>query len=385
MTMDLMSWRLGNLQATIDGFAASGVPLVTRVGSAFGKADLSDDPGLYLFAGPLGAWFGLDAARAATLFFLLILSLSCLVGSAGVWKAFLTPAGRAVGTLALIALTLVAWRIGDVYMVSAATLMAPIPWLLHVRRTARPRAVLAFAAATGLFAGASNLVRSHSGTALAVVALAAFALAASIPARLRATAAAVLLAGMLIAPAGLTLVHRHREAFLSTVATIPPAAASGHPLWHSIYIGLGYVPNGHGITYRDEVAFAFVKERDPGALSGSEESESILRREVFRLAAADPAFVARNVGAKLLAIACYLLAFANIGLVSLILARPPWRELVPLLLGLAFTALPGVLVVPMPGYLLGFIAMSTLTGIYGIDAWFSKRAGRGRMVAHSEA
>ncbi len=383
MTIQMMPWRLENLQATIDGFLASGSLLATKVGDAYGRADVSDDPGLYLFAAPLGAWLGLDAAQTATLFFLGILALAVVAGSLGVWWAFGTPLSRGIGVVALGALAIVAAKVGDVYVVSTAVLMAFVPWLLAVVRERSMRALLVFAALAGLLGGGSNLIRSHSSTALAIVALAAFALATWAPTKMRALAAVVLLATMLIAPAGLSLVHRQRDAFLATVEELPPIAASGHPLWHSVYIGLGYVPNDHGITYLDEVAFAFVQERAPGALSGSKESESILRAEVFRLATTDPAFVARGVGAKLLAIAGYLLVFANIGLLALVVARPPWSELAPLLVGLSFSALPGIIAIPVPNYLTGFIAMSTLLGIVGIDSWFSKRASQTAVPAES--
>lgn len=383
MTIQMMSWRLENLQATIDGFVASGTLLATKVGGAYGKADISDDPGLYLFAAPLGAWLGLDAAQTATLFFLGILAFAVVAGSLGVWRAFGTSPSRGIGIMALGALAVVAAKVGDVYVVSAAVLAAFVPWLLVIVRKCSIRALLVFAALAGLLGGASNLVRSHSGTALAIVALAAFALATWASAKMRVLAAVVLLATMFVAPAGLSLVHRQRDAFLATVEELPPTAASGHPLWHSVYIGLGYVPNDHGITYLDEVAFEFVHKRAPGALPGSRESESILRAEVFRLAAVDPAFVARGVGVKLLAIVGYLLAFANIGLLALILARLPWGELAPLLVGLAFTALPGFLAIPLPNYLTGFIAMSTLLGIVGIDSWFAKRAAQTAVPAES--
>ncbi len=372
MTIQMMPWRLENLQATIDGFRASGSLLATKAGSAYGKADVSDDPGLYLFAGPLGAWLGLDATQAAALFFLALLTIALVVGSLGVWRAFSTLGARGIGVVALGALAVTAAKVGDVYVASAAVLMALVPWLLVVVRGRAARPLIMFAAAAGLLAGMSNLIRSHSGTAFVLVAIVAIALATWAPAKVRAIATVTLVAAMLVAPAGLSLIHRQRDAFLATVEQLPPIAASGHPLWHSVYIGLGYVPNDHGITYLDEVAFAHVQKRSPGALAGSDESESILREEVFRLAKTDPGFIARGVGAKVGVIVVYLLVFANVGLLAVVLARPPWAELVPLLLGLAFTALPGILAIPAPNYLLGFIASATLIGVVGIDSWLAR-------------
>ena len=42
-----------------------------------------------------------------------------------------------------------------------------------------------------------------------------------------------------------------------------PGRMKQHPMWHSIYIGLGYLPNDLGLRYRDDVATAKVRELAP--------------------------------------------------------------------------------------------------------------------------
>lgn len=369
----MMSWRAGNLQAAIDGFKASGQLLVTRTSAGFGAADLGDDPGMYLFAAPLGAILGLDAVAAATVFLVGLIAVSFVIGSWGLWRAFTTLQGRVVGVTGLALLAYLSYRIGDVYMVSAAVLMGPIPWLWVATRTRSVRALLILSPVAGLAAGIANLVRGQAGTVALVVLITALGLATWAPARTRLLALSLLVIAALVAPAGLSLVHRDRDAFLATVDSAPSAAAGGHPIWHSIYIGLGYVANDHGIIYLDEVGFDFVKERDPEALSGSPESEAILRAEVLRLAAEDPAFIARGIGAKLLMILGYFVIFTNLGLAALFVVRPPLEETLPLFAGLLLAALPGILVIPLPDYLLGFIALCVLLGVVSIETWFASR------------
>lgn len=378
MLIDVMPHRLENLQAAIDGFKASGTLLVTLTASGFGAADLGDDPGLYLLAAPLGAWLGLDAHATATVFLLGLIMTAFAIGSLGLWRAFATRPGRAVGTTGFALLACLSYVIGDVYVVSAAVLMALTPWLWVATRKRSVRSLLVSAPVAGLTAGAANLIRGQAGTVALVVIATALGLARWASVRSRLLALSLLIVAALVAPVGLSIVHHERDAFLARADHVRPAAAAGHPIWHSIYIGLGYVANDHGIIYLDDVGFDLVKTRDPDALSGSPESEAILRSEVFRLVAEDPGFIARGVGAKLVAILGYFVVFTNLGLAALFVVRPPLGELPPLCVGLAFAALPGILVIPLLDYLLGFIALCVLLGVLSIDTWSAARVGGSR-------
>ena len=71
-----------------------------------------------------------------------------------------------------------------------------------------------------------------------------------------------------------------------------------HPIWHNVYIGLGYVENSYGIRWDDSVTMAAVKRVDPNAAYLSQEYEAIARQLVLSMTQKDPAFVARNIIVK---------------------------------------------------------------------------------------
>lgn len=383
MNIDMMPWRLQNLQAAIDAFRASGVPLVTLTNGVWGRADLSDDPGLFLIAAPIGAYLNLNATQTATLLLGLLLALGTLVGSLGIWRAFRTTESRVVGVAAALLLAAVTFEIGDVYSVSAAVLIGGVPWLLAVMRHPRTRTLLALGILAGLGAGLANIMRAHAGTTMALIAVSGLALTRTVAPRFRVLACLLLVLAMSAAPVWVAAARATRDDYLAKVGDEAATTSVGHPFWHTVYIGLGYVPNTHGIAYRDEIAIDFVRAKAPQAPLFGTEYESILRQEVMRLIRKDPVFVARSVGAKLLALIGYFLAFANIGALAFVRAPVPAHEAVALLLGLSFSTLPGFLAIPLPNYLTGFIAMSTLLGIVGIDSWFAKRAAQTAVPAES--
>lgn len=103
-------------------------------------------------------------------------------------------------------------------------------------------------------------------------------------------------AGLFRASAGLPLVawsfRDWRLGIMSLGASVILATAvGGHVLWHTAYIGLGWYPNPYGIRYLDASGVDGAERIDPAALYASPEYEAALRREVFRIAGADPGFV----------------------------------------------------------------------------------------------
>lgn len=372
--IDIMPWRLSNLEATVRAFLQTGVPLV-RVGPTglYSPANPTDDPGLFLFVPWIAKLFGVDAVAGKDALLIGIVVVAFLTGAAGILWGFRTRAGKIVGVLGLAALAAVTLKVGDVYTVSSAVLMGLVPWVIGVTRNPSQRALLWLGAAGGLAAGWANLMRSQAGTAAVLVTVLAIALLRDVPWKRRFASLALVATGLLVVAVSLAAVEARRDAYLETVPRDPAPAAVGHPFWHTVYIGLGYVPNAYGLAYDDRIAEAKVESIAPGEAIGSKRYERILRDEVLALVKSDPSFIARVEVAKAARIAIFLLAFANIGLLAWVLARPPAVEWLPVTAALAYTALPGFVAIPRPDYLLGFIAMSVLIGILGIDGWLWSR------------
>jgi hypothetical protein len=76
-------------------------------------------------------------------------------------------------------------------------------------------------------------------------------------------------------------------------------AQTAHPLWHPMYLGLGYLPNSYGIEWNDTVALKAVQRKRPGTTYLSREYEQTLRGLYFDIVRDHPGFVARTYGVKL--------------------------------------------------------------------------------------
>jgi hypothetical protein len=96
---------------------------------------------------------------------------------------------------------------------------------------------------------------------------------------------------------------------------------NGHPLWHNLYMGLGYIKNPYGIRIKDATAVAAARKEDPGAVFPTNRYESDLRKLYFRLLEHHPRFVAHDYAVK-----------AGIVAASAVIWFPAVIVLVPILL-----------------------------------------------------
>ena len=148
-----------------------------------------------------------------------------------------------------------------------------------------------------------------------------------------------------------------------------------HPMWHNIYIGLGWVHNSEVPEYLDEVGGHKVKSIDPSVVYCGPEYEAILRREVFRIAREKPWIIAVNVVGKLTTIVLML---------ALVLFpvrknfRLKFPADIPIIVAIALGMLPGLLVTPNFRYVLAGLCFALL---FGIRAAFHGRVQESVAVA----
>lgn len=361
-TLTIMATRVANLEATIAGFKETGVPLVQTTASGYAPAGLSDDPGLSLFVPRIASAFGLNAVDAAGGLLMLFVVAAIASGIAGVMATWTSRLGRAAGVAAVLAAAGAMIRVGDVYLVSAALAVGFVPWLYGAAQKNDNRMLLALAPWVGAAAGLGNLIRAHAGTMLLLMYVLAVLLSRGKTVRSVVSSLVLLAITATIPLAVLWNAEKQRDDFLAQRPYVDTNAVPGHPFWHTVYIGLGYVPNPYGLEYRDEIGFATVERLVPGADIGSEQYENALRSEVIRIARQQPLFIARVIGTKLLRIVLFALIFLNVALFALARARPSAEVWLPYAAGLVFSAVPGLLAVPNPGYLLGFMGLCLIAG-----------------------
>ena len=75
-------------------------------------------------------------------------------------------------------------------------------------------------------------------------------------------------------------------------------AVNSHPLWHTLYIGLGFIPNSEVPEYRDGVAGDKVRSIDPTAAYTSAKYQAILRSELWSIVKRRPMLVIGILAAK---------------------------------------------------------------------------------------
>jgi hypothetical protein len=105
-------------------------------------------------------------------------------------------------------------------------------------------------------------------------------------------AALVLLAYLSISSFAMHAVQVQRDEVVGHDFTSP--YPNGHPLWHNLYMGLGYQKNAYGIRIRDAAAVAAAKKEDPGAAFPTKRYEHALRTVYFKTMISHPEFVSRE-------------------------------------------------------------------------------------------
>jgi hypothetical protein len=140
-----------------------------------------------------------------------------------------------------------------------------------------------------------------------------------------------------------------------------------HTLWHPIYLGFGFLKNDYGLEFNDQVALDKIKAVSPNTPHFSEDYEDQLKKETVSFIRSHPWFTIFTFLIKSAIVVFYFLVFANVGLFMAFKHRKPWPVDLAFFVALAANAAFGILVIPLPKYLLGFIAFSILYGMVSIN------------------
>jgi glycosyltransferase involved in cell wall biosynthesis len=361
------------------GYQCSGIGSIAFDGHTYFQAGQADDFGLAELVAAVSRWTGMTLARSFDATDLGLIVLSILIGFAG-FRRLCTTRRAFLAGVGLYALLLAGELVvADVYVFQAAAFVAGIPWLVYFGRSRREGLLLANVVLMAFSCSWLNMVRSGT-SALCFAFLVPFAAG-----RKPIWKGALLLVAAVIAclPAKLAT-HRmmeRRDAFLA-ISSQPETAVSGHPVWHSIYIGLGFIPNAEVRSYADGVAIAKVASIDASAPFVSPRYEAILEREVFRIAKTHPLILIENLAAKT----------AILASVALVLLFPVRRAVfskksltwVDLAFGLAIlvSSLSGILVIPKPRYLLSFVCLTALYSTLRFIEAFSASRGSSKTDAN---
>jgi hypothetical protein len=287
----LLATRADGYEASVEVLADGGPPLLgyaAEQAEEYVPLGVTDDQGAYVVVPLVAHLLGLDdATTALEMVFLAVVFMTLVVYPLVFYALFRSTAAAAVAPLVLLAGARLLYY-QDVYWVPALAALALLPPLLLIDRR-WPR--WSFPALLGLLVLASmaSSFRSNAGLGVAIAA-AIVVLGRPWPIPRKGLAVAALaVAYFSFSVLGMSAIREYRDSWVGDPEFAQGVAAS-HPVWHTAYIGLGYVPNDYGLRYRDEDAIETVEQIEPGTTYLSAEYEEILRERYVDIATGNPGF-----------------------------------------------------------------------------------------------
>jgi hypothetical protein len=137
-------------------------------------------------------------------------------------------------------------------------------------------------------------------------------------------------------------------------------------------LGLGYLTNPYVPDVRDSVAVEYVEAIDPAAIYGGEEYEQLLKSRVKEIFRQNPRFVFYTVAAKCGVLASMLVLCINIGLAAARARPKPLGTELAFWLAITFAALPGIVAIPVPPYVLGMVTLALLYWYYSVSFYIER-------------
>jgi hypothetical protein len=369
----LMTSRYVEIVQAARGRSCTDTAAVAFTGHTYIQAGMSDDPGIAELIPTIATWTETSLARAFDITELSVICLGILIGYTGFCRLFPNQQARWLGIAIFVCLGLAQARVADVYVYQTSPLIAGIPWVLHFALSLRLLARDLSAALLAFCCSWCSLVRIGTTTICL-----AFLITLFIWYHPSAKTFGRLLIVCLACVPALTFEHHlifHRNQILGGFG-YTASAVDVHPVWHSIYVGLGFIPNSEVSKFSDTVAMDKARSIDPTVAYTSSRYESILRSEVLRIAMHKPLVLVENLAAKAAIVTV-------LGLVLLFPSRrflfgkdhPLWLD-AAFLAAIAVSSMNAVLVAPKPGYLLTFLCLTFLYSSIVFCAGLTARSKR---------
>lgn len=366
-----MDFRLYNLKCNYNTLLSLGHDLLCFHEGFYRQGEWSDDLGIYWLVPKIAMIFDVNVEYALYLFFISISFLSFFTAAISAFYIFHSAISRFIFVLSALFVTYLAYTLYDVYIIPSVTVVLVIPLLICLLRQLS-FSYLPLFFIVGIFLGVSNHFRLHAGTGVFIFLVAAIITKKSAGNLLRLSVVIVSISGYFIASNYFDSIIADRNKFLESQVIPSKLVQDKHAFWHSVYIGLGYIPNMYGISYLDEVGIRKVHDINPDAPYLSTEYEEILKLQVFQLFDSDPVFILDTLVAKLSAMIKFLLLPFAAVLISRF-GRQPFAEDSSFLIALGFYLVPGLLTMPWYIYLTGFFALSFVYFAFKLGTFLDER------------
>lgn len=324
-------------------------------------APTTDDVGIYCIIPKIVHGCNIPLEKAIVLFFDSMLLISAAIGLLGIGALYKKGISRLVACIGLAAAMLFGMQVMDVYRAHVAVTIALVPWGLYFMHKNTGSRYLFYAVA-GFVIGFAHYIRAHAGTGvlLFLMVLAVTSSTWKKKIGLVITLALGISSGIFF----FKTIIDDEKIYLHMKDSF-----KGHHLWHSVYIGLGFLSNQYGITYDDSIAHKKVISitgQSVEQVYPSSISEDILKQEVCGFVQKHLFFCFQTVAAKIGIILMLFLLLVHIGLYAIYARFQEWKIHVAFGVLICFNALFGVLVIPDWAYLMSFVSCTLLYGAISV-------------------
>jgi hypothetical protein len=353
----LMPSRYVSMVQAARGYQCTRTVTVGFNGHHYMQTGTSDDPGMMELIPTISRLIGMSIANTYDMVMLAVICSGVLIGYCGFWRLYPDRRLRGIGVAVFLCLGIAEARVADVYLFQISPLIAGIPWLLHLGLGRKHLALTVTAAVLAFCCSWCSLVRSGSIVICMTFLLTMFA----IRYRIQKSLLPLLLVFLVSVPSALferSLITRRDTALAKVGETA--GAVNSHALWHTLYIGLGFIPNTEIPEYRDGVAADRVRSIDPSVAYTSAKYQAILRGELWSLVKRRPMLVIGILAAKA-GIVIFLASILLYPARRLIFAEKSalWLD-AAFVLTIAMSAMNGIVAVPRASYLLTFLCLCFL-------------------------
>jgi hypothetical protein len=353
----LMPGRYVEMVQAVRGYRCSGTVTVGFDGHQYLQTGRSDDPGIMELIPTLSRFTGMSLADTYDVTILLTIFSGISIGYAGFWKLYRNRRLRWIGAAVFLCLAFAEARVADEYIFQICPLIAGIPWLLHFSLTRKPFALTMSAALLAFCCSWCSLVR----TGTIFICMTFLTTMFIVRYRIQKPFVPFLLLVLACVPPIVferSLIARRDTALAKVGETA--TAQNSRPLWHTFYIGLGFIPNSEVPEYRDEVAGDKVRSIDPTVAYTSTQYEAILRHEVWSIVKRKPMLVIESLAAKA-GILCFLALVLLFPARQLMFAESAvlWFD-AAVVLTMGMSAVNAMVAIPRLAYLLTFLCLGFL-------------------------
>lgn len=358
---------------TYSGLNQSGVPLVSYVeGVGYKPEGATDDFGVYWLIPKLSQIFNTDVIFMAKINYSLITFLSFILLSLGLCFLIKEKKNKIYAIIASALLTFIFFIKFDLYVFNLLAISLVPLIIVSVKKYLKNKNViilLSNIALISLSAWMLNNFRNNSGTAIIILLIFVVLLWIKKAYLLKMAVITLIILISFIPNFFKKEIVNKRDNFIKINAPDKYVNRSNHVIWHSIYIGLGFVSNKYVSEYNDQQAIDKVNEIMPNAVYCSIEYENILKKEFIQILKASPILVLGVITIK--AVIIFLINIAILNIQVLRLNKNNILISLPFVIAIGFSMLPGILTVPRLNYILLSIGLTVVFKIFIKNNFFN--------------